>query len=464
MIRIRALVVAVILAVLSREVFSGENSGGSSPLNIQQRSVRAVEIDRNSLLSPKTFRLPVPNFDQGTFRIAQPSEVPALKPEISKPVELNPEGSATRPIFGITLGTYLRQNQNLRQAATLIADPRFSYLEPIQQELLRAEYNGLAAERDGMLPKADGLDAQDAAFAQEREALDKEKAALQAERNEYNRQVLYHNSICNPAPDEPTWQWCLQDETRLKKWQADLLRRIDVFNQKVVDYNKRYEAFASHWNIFVATINAWENRVKDLIQRLLKALSQVTGTCDAAKFGELRDRYDKACRKLKSCDSAMGCAELATNMKNNGKCADAAKEINDTCFGGANDTEYSKKQEEASAEKAKCWALFAGKCGGWDPDTGKCTQTQHAILQAHVRATCDRPRSCKNVPFMDCVTLREYLTRNEECYDARHAINVICYEGGDQTHQDEEHEAQELAAECQKRIGAECVPPSSNNR
>lgn len=463
MIRMRVLAVVAILAMFSRGAYSEDDFSMLPELGVQEHSRRATKINIKTFLSPKTFYLPMPNFDQGISCIAQPSQVIAIKADAVQVADFDPQNpKSLGPIPGAHLGAILRYNANHQRASALLADPRFVYVEPVQQQLLQADFRNLTTERDGMLPKADGLDAQNAAFVRELDALNKERAALLAEKQDYDRQVIDHNRICNPAPDESTYQWCLKDAARLKQWLAVLLQKAEIYNKKVDDYNKRYSQFSSVWDAFVAIIRIWENKVINLSQRIQNALNNATGACTAPQFGDLHAKYENACRgALPKCDNLLGCADIARNMRRNQACADAANKINQTCFGGASGNEYSDKANEALSNQEACQTLFASKCGGWDPINGKCDKDLHSILQGAVDAACDRERSCNRVEYGDCIKLRDYWRRNSECYAARVTIAIRCYDGGDQGHKQAIQEAQNSVIECDRRLNIECpLPPS----
>jgi RHS repeat-associated protein len=71
------------------------------------------------------------------------------------------------------------------------------------------------------------------------------------------------------------------------------------------------------------------------------------------------------------------------------------------------------------------------------PPPGICTQTQHDLLQAEVKAACsgNPKRSCKDERVKDCNILRRNQEKARACLEARKRINETCYLGGDEDHQ-----------------------------
>lgn len=87
-------------------------------------------------------------------------------------------------------------------------------------------------------------------------------------------------------------------------------------------------------------------------------------------------------------------------------------------------------------------------------DTGDCTAEQHRTLQDEVDQACKRPRAC--IGNMECPELRDNLRKNQECYNARKAINDTCYRGGDEGHKQALAEAQNAINNCLDFITKNC--------
>lgn len=94
--------------------------------------------------------------------------------------------------------------------------------------------------------------------------------------------------------------------------------------------------------------------------------------------------------------------------------------------------------------------------------TGNCGAQQHAALQQAVNDACHsgEKRGCKQWnpgnPTLDCAKWKEYLGDNLACYNARHDINTICYDGGNPGHTDAEDQAAAAIQNCQDLISDFC--------
>ncbi|MBI5881647.1 MAG: hypothetical protein HZB91_00850 [Elusimicrobia bacterium] len=264
--------VKLIVKLLLLGMALGSSAHAEAPLLKKDPLVEHVGlIQPERLRGARVFRLPV-GFDGAGAPIVfeKTPVVLGMTTHVAKKAKKE-VGPATER-RGAQLGDYIRNNSNWMRAVELINDPRFVYVSPVQQELLKTEYAARDGERAGMLPKADGLDVEDVEFAERKRKLDIESERLDREIEEYNNQVDYHNSICNPAPDEQTYRWCVENKKRLDAWKVVLLDEIGAYNREVERYNREQEGFAGRWNAFVDVILAWEGRVKEFIGKMERAL------------------------------------------------------------------------------------------------------------------------------------------------------------------------------------------------
>lgn len=245
-------------------------------------SRRAAVILPGSLLKAQSFRFPAqlgaspaPKSDVKTVSVG-------AKPKFEQNKKFGMKMAAGQPV----LGPYLRNNQSWQQATAHVQDPRFVYIEPIDQNALRAEYAARQAELDTMLPQADSLDTQDDQLVARKQDLDTTYSNLQQESANYNGQVNSHNAQCNPAPDDPTYQWCLQDGARLDAWKATIQTEIDNYTAAANQYNTDVDAFKGSWDAFVQTISGWEAQVKALIQKIEASFAKLppAGQCVLEKI------------------------------------------------------------------------------------------------------------------------------------------------------------------------------------
>src|SRR5687767_7680633 len=79
-------------------------------------------------------------------------------------------------------------------------------------------------------------------------------------------------------------------------------------------------------------------------------------------------------------------------------------------------------------------------------DPGACTEVQHRALQDAVDAACKIPRRCSGL--QSCSELDSNYAKNIACADARDAINLTCYGGGDSGHRQAADDARRAAQRC----------------
>ncbi|MBI4676832.1 MAG: hypothetical protein HY748_04555 [Elusimicrobia bacterium] len=262
---------ALIVAVSFVGSGAGFAADGVAPLAKKDPlAQRAGLIQPERVLGARIFRFPA-GLDTGEFKVPAKGVV-VLKEVAPATRDKKRKAKPAAKLIRGQLGAYIRNNPNWLRAVELINDPRFVYVDSVEQEMLKAEYAERGSERTTMLPKADGLDAEDVTFAEWKRRLDIESDRLDKEIADYNNQVAYHNSICNPAPDEETYLWCIQNKRRLDAWKAVLLGEIDAYNREAERYNREQADFVDRWNAFVDVILAWEAKVKEFIQKMEKAL------------------------------------------------------------------------------------------------------------------------------------------------------------------------------------------------
>lgn len=81
---------------------------------------------------------------------------------------------------------------------------------------------------------------------------------------------------------------------------------------------------------------------------------------------------------------------------------------------------------------------------------GDCTGEQHRTLQDVVDAACKVPRRCNAT--QDCTALRLYYNKNFTYTNARDAINITCFRGGDDGHRTASEDALRAATRCAEPI------------
>lgn len=79
---------------------------------------------------------------------------------------------------------------------------------------------------------------------------------------------------------------------------------------------------------------------------------------------------------------------------------------------------------------------------------GRCTQPQHAVLEAAKNLACYPAGGFSCDGITNCDILRANLMKAGACQAARNAINNICYGGGDSGHQTAADTAGKAAAKC----------------
>ena len=88
---------------------------------------------------------------------------------------------------------------------------------------------------------------------------------------------------------------------------------------------------------------------------------------------------------------------------------------------------------------------------------GICTPAQHAALEKEKDKHCSGKRTCKGVPFRQCVTLLQNIKKNENCALAREKVMVTCFPPmGNKGHRMAVTEALNAAVYCERRYYNEC--------
>jgi hypothetical protein len=84
---------------------------------------------------------------------------------------------------------------------------------------------------------------------------------------------------------------------------------------------------------------------------------------------------------------------------------------------------------------------------------GDCSAEIHQSLQRRVKAKCNLVRTCDNVTG-NCRKMQQRRRINQQCINARQAINNRCYRGGDAGHQKAVREASNAANNCTASLRA----------
>jgi hypothetical protein len=245
---------------------------------------------------------------------------------------------------------------------TLRNDTRMSRVEPVTKKAIEVDFGRLRDRRSQLLPQAGGLDSEDDLLMADYARQTEERRGLDAEFADLSSRIADHNSRCNPAPDDATYQQCVAEG-------AQLNARRDQYNNKVADFNARLTSYTTQreqlqraWGAFLQSVDLWGVEIQALIDRIQKEFASAdTGDCTEEQHRRLQDEVDRACKRPRACKGDMECAELRENLRKSRECYDARKTINDTCFKGG-DVGHKKALEEAQNAINNCLDLIPEKC------------------------------------------------------------------------------------------------------
>jgi hypothetical protein len=87
-----------------------------------------------------------------------------------------------------------------------------------------------------------------------------------------------------------------------------------------------------------------------------------------------------------------------------------------------------------------------------------CTPAQYAPLKAEKERACNQERRCVTaIKGVDCDEYRASIARNQECIQARNAVMMRCFKGGDGRHRIERKNAVDVLNFCRKQLGKATV-------
>jgi Novel toxin 16 len=96
---------------------------------------------------------------------------------------------------------------------------------------------------------------------------------------------------------------------------------------------------------------------------------------------------------------------------------------------------------------------------------GRCTEARHSALQAQVHPLCDAAqRTCDDLT--GCHSVSQRMLRNALCIGARARVNRECFDGGNRTHRQAEHQARVTGRRCRQRwreLGCNRRPQTRRN-
>ena len=98
----------------------------------------------------------------------------------------------------------------------------------------------------------------------------------------------------------------------------------------------------------------------------------------------------------------------------------------------------------------------------FDPNKppGDCTPEEHRTLQQNVKTHCKGTAGLgcdpDKYPKMECSEIKKRFQNQHKCFFARREINVRCFRGGNEGHEQAEDDAGRAAAKCAKRWYDQC--------
>jgi hypothetical protein len=307
-------------------------------------------------------------------RAAQPVHARHLEAEatVMRKGEKRSKAAEARPTAAGQLTGSVQNHPLWVDLSALMRDSRMSYVRPEVRRSIESRYQAIAGERSGLIPRASSLDATDDRLIADGRALNTEKAGQDAELADLISQIDAHNARCNPAPDDAAYAACVANASRLNSWRDNLNDRIADYNGRVRVWHATWERLKSDWSGFVTTIEGWGQRMKALIEDILKNLTMV-GDCTAEQHRKLQDEVNRACKRPRACKGDQDCATLIANLAKNRECAAARKAINDTCFKGGDEGHKQAYQEALNAVGTCLDLMKKKKCeeGGVGVDPAK---------------------------------------------------------------------------------------------
>ncbi|HAZ09277.1 MAG TPA: hypothetical protein DCZ01_12340 [Elusimicrobia bacterium] len=264
------------------------------------------------------------------------------------------------------IGIYLRDHTVLVDAAKIVNGTSFTELPSHVQRPLKSEFVSRENERNLMLPEADWVDDQaNNRLGSWKKRLDMQLENLETETRAYVVENAQHQSRCNPAPDENTYDWCKKDHARLDDWRQNLGKRGDAYNIELEQFREEVRPYNSRLKTLLDLIQAWENGVLDLIRRLKLTLSE-TGTCTKEQHRQLQDDVDAKCKKeeeKRACRGNQECGVLRQTLTRNQACYDARRKIVDVCYNGQPNEGHQQALDEAQNAISKCLQWIQKRCG-----------------------------------------------------------------------------------------------------
>ncbi|MEQ1514420.1 MAG: hypothetical protein ABL934_17325 [Lysobacteraceae bacterium] len=96
---------------------------------------------------------------------------------------------------------------------------------------------------------------------------------------------------------------------------------------------------------------------------------------------------------------------------------------------------------------------------------GRYTEARHNALQAQVHPLCDAAqRTCDGLT--GCHSVSQRMLRNALCIGARASVNRECFDGGNRSHRQAEHQARITGRRCRQRwreLGCDRRPRTRRN-
>ncbi|MBI4655801.1 MAG: hypothetical protein HY746_03525 [Elusimicrobia bacterium] len=234
---------------------------------------------------------------------------------------------------------------------------------PIAYQLL-AEWQSIETTKGTLLQEAYNLNSKDSTLYAEGVQLDKEAEALKQEVDKYNAEVAAYNQQC---AGQPVNQYCMNWYNRLVAWGRDLKRRIEIHNQKVLDWRNRVQGLKNSVNTFTGKIESWQNKIREFISKSREFLNDYTCTKEELKV--LNEKVRLACDAVQmSCNPTQDCETLLINISRHKACIDAHKERTNRCYAGVPDPGHQQELYEREQGQQKCIKYYEEKCGPYIPD------------------------------------------------------------------------------------------------
>lgn len=324
-----------------------------------------------------------------------------------------------------------------------------------QRPPFESRHQGIRTTRQGLMADGRGSDRNEEELVVRVRVLNNWSARIDARRNRIEQDRANYSRECLSAPVPP-------DQFKIcEAWRTRAKSCIDRHNASVGRYNPTAAQFRADRDRHFSTVDSFKGKVRMWEAQEVKPFNEAVqqaltnnpaGKCEVSVWESLVKRKDAACAGIpKPCSEDDHCADIASSMKANRACHKAAEELNEQCFESKH-PEHSQTASNAAKAADACQAIFAKKCSGWDPHTGRCDKVEHERYQSHVDAVCGLQSSCEKVPFKECDILREFYHKNLICRDARDEINEVCYAGGDSGHRQARNDAQKAAEKCFERI------------